>query len=116
MKGLHLPLRAAPSGWDVGAPRFGLAGMTLLAVGVGVVTGIGACFFRELIGLVHNLFFLQTFSFAYDSSLLTPFNPWGPWIILVPAVGALGVTFIIANFTPEAKGHGVPEVMDAIYY
>ena len=32
----------ALSGWDVGAPRFGLVGMSLLAVGVGVVTGIGA--------------------------------------------------------------------------
>jgi CIC family chloride channel protein len=31
-------------------------------------------------------------------------------------VGAIGVTFIITQFAPEAKGHGVPEVMDAIYY
>src|SRR5580692_12425130 len=40
----------------------------------------------------------------------------GAWVVLVPAVGAIGVTFIISNFAPEAKGHGVPEVMDAIYY
>ncbi|MGB6660462.1 MAG: chloride channel protein [Xanthobacteraceae bacterium] len=26
------------------------------------------------------------------------------------------MTFIVSNFAPEAKGHGVPEVMDAIYY
>ena len=26
------------------------------------------------------------------------------------------VTFLITNFAPEARGHGVPEVMDAIYY
>src|ERR1700722_8275488 len=90
--------------------------MSLFAVGVGCITGIGAWAFRELIGLVHNLFFLQSFSFAYDSSVFTPANPWGAWVILVPAVGAIGVTFIIANFAPEAKGHGVPEVMDAIYY
>ena len=31
-------------------------------------------------------------------------------------MGAIGVTFIVTNFAPEAKGHGVPEVMDAIYY
>ena len=37
-------------------------------------------------------------------------------VILVPVVGAFGVTFIVTNFAPEAKGHGVPEVMDAIYY
>ena len=111
------PFSAAPPiGWEVGVAPFGLIGMSLLAVAVGIVTGIGAYLFRELIGLVHNIFFLQTFSFAYDSSVFTPANPWGVWVILVPAVGAIGVTFIITQFAPEAKGHGVPEVMDAIYY
>ena len=109
------PGRALP-GWEVGVAPFGLIAMTSFAVGVGVITGIGAYLFRELIGFVHNLFFLQQISFAYDSSVFTPFNPWGAWVILVPAVGAIGVTFIIARFAPEAKGHGVPEVMDAIYY
>ena len=109
------PASALP-GWEVGVAPFGLITMTLFAVGVGVITGIGAYIFRELIGLVHNVMFLKQFSFAYDSSLFTPANPWGPWVILVPAVGAIGVTCIIANFAPEAKGHGVPEVMDAIYY
>jgi len=110
------PARTLPEGWEVGVPAFGLISMSLFAVGVGCITGIGAWAFRELIGLVHNLFFLQSFSFAYDSGVFTPANPWGAWVILVPAVGAIGVTFIIANFAPEAKGHGVPEVMDAIYY
>ena len=110
------PARRLPPGWEVGVAPFGLIAMTLLAVVVGTITGVGAWAFRELIGLVHNIFFLQQFSFAYDSSVFTPFNPWGPWVILVPAVGAIGVTFIIVNFAPEAKGHGVPEVMDAIYY
>ena len=40
----------------------------------------------------------------------------GPAIILVPVIGGIGVTWIVSNFAPEAKGHGVPEVMDAIYY
>ena len=112
------PRRPAVSvpGWHVGPQRFGVLRMSLLALAVGIVTGIGAYVFRELIGLVHNLFFLQRLSFDYDASLFTPFNPWGAWVILVPAVGALGVTFIIDKFAPEAKGHGVPEVMDAIYY
>ena len=63
-----------------------------------------------------NVLFLHRLAFAYDSSLFTPGNPWGPFVALVPVVGALGVTFIVRNFAPEAKGHGVPEVMDAIYY
>ena len=46
----------------------------------------------------------------------TPPSPWGPFIILVPVLGAVGVAFLVSHFAPEAKGHGVPEVMDAIYY
>ena len=37
-------------------------------------------------------------------------------IILVPVAGVLIVAFLVQNFAPEAPGHGVPEVMDAIYY
>ena len=36
--------------------------------------------------------------------------------MLAPVVGAIVVVFLVKNFAPEAKGHGVPEVMDAIYY
>ncbi len=86
------------------------------AILVGIVTGIGAVLFRDLIGLIHNLFFLRTFAVAYDASLFTPRDPWGPLVILVPVIGGLGVTWLVTNFAPEAKGHGVPEVMDAIYY
>jgi chloride channel protein, CIC family len=87
-----------------------------LALVVGLVTGIGAVLFRALIGLVHNLLFLGHWSFVYDSGLFTPASPWGPLVILVPVLGSIGVTFIVSTFAPEAKGHGVPEVMDAIYY
>ncbi|MFL5265344.1 MAG: chloride channel protein [Stellaceae bacterium] len=37
-------------------------------------------------------------------------------MILVPVIGAVAVTFLVTKFAPEARGHGVPEVMDAIYY
>jgi CIC family chloride channel protein len=87
-----------------------------LSLVVGGVTGIGAVVFRALIGFVHNLLFLGQISFVYDSNLFTPASPWGPLVILVPVIGGIGVTFIVSTFAPEAKGHGVPEVMDAIYY
>jgi CIC family chloride channel protein len=90
--------------------------MSLLGFIVGVVGGFGAFVFRALIALVHNVLFLQKFAFAYDASLFTPPSPWGPFVILVPVVGAMAVTFLVTNFAPEARGHGVPEVMDAIYY
>jgi len=88
----------------------------LCAVVVGVIAGVGALFFRYLIGLVHNLFFLGKLSPLYDASVHTPPSPWGAAVILVPVAGGLGVAFLVQHFAPETKGHGVPEVMDAIYY
>ena len=49
-------------------------------------------------------------------TLYTPLSPWGVGVVLVPVAGALVVAWLVKNFAPEAKGHGVPEVMDAIYY
>ena len=97
-------------------PKLGLARLSLLAIVVGIITGFGAVIFRALIGLIHNVAFLGSFSFTYDSSVFTPPSPWGAFIIVVPVIGGLIVTFLITKFAPEARGHGVPEVMDAIYY
>jgi chloride channel protein, CIC family len=96
--------------------RMGLVRLSLLAIVVGIVTGFGAVGFRALIGLIHNIGFLGRFAVSYDASVFTPPGPLGPLIILVPVIGGLIVTFLIQNFAPEARGHGVPEVMDAIYY
>ena len=86
------------------------------SVVVGVVSALGAVAFRGLIALIHNLLFLGQWSFTYDANVHTPPGPWGPFVILVPVLGAAGVAFLVSHFAPEAKGHGVPEVMDAIYY
>ena len=96
--------------------RLGLVRLSLLAIVVGLVTGLGAVVFRDLIGFIHNLSFLGVFSFDYEANVFTPPSPWGALIILVPVVGGQIVTFLITKFAPEARGHGVPEVMDAIYY
>ena len=93
-----------------------LAQLSLIALGLGVVTGFGAVLFRGLIGLIHNLLFTGHAIIRYDANLFTAPSPWGALVILVPVLGAVGVTFLVNNFAPEAKGHGVPEVMDAIYY
>ena len=90
--------------------------MGALAIAVGVIAGLGAVVFRAMISGFHNLLFLGQFSFSYEANLHTPAAPWGFLVILVPVVGALGVAFVVGTFAPEAKGHGVPEVMDAIYY
>ena len=90
--------------------------MCLLSFSVGIIAGLGAWAFRMLIGLVHNVLFLGKFQFFYDANVHTAGNPWGLGVILVPVIGALMVAWLVKTFAPEAKGHGVPEVMDAIYY
>jgi len=99
------------------APRtVGPATLWALSLLVGIVAGLGSVAFRALIGIFHNFLFLGKLSAAYDANAHTPASPWGPFVILVPVVGSLGVTFLVKNFAPEAKGHGVPEVIDAVYY
>ena len=107
---------AEPADHPVPRAPIGLVRLTLMALLVGVVTGFGAVGFRDLIGLLHNLLFLGHFAVRYDANVFTPASPWGPFVILVPVIGAVAVTFLVAKFAPEARGHGVPEVMDAIYY
>jgi CIC family chloride channel protein len=87
-----------------------------LSILIGIVAGLGAVAFRGLIAFFHNLLFLGELSVVYDANIHTPVSPWGPLVILVPVIGAFGVAFLVKNFAPEAKGHGVPEAMDAIYY
>src|ERR1700751_3252788 len=94
----------------------GLSRLSLVAIFVGIVTGFGAIAFRGLIGFIHNLLFLGRFSFLYDANTYTPPSPWGILVILVPVLGAIVVTLLVTKFAPEARGHGVPEVMDAVYY
>jgi CIC family chloride channel protein len=116
---------ATPAGAAPGGPRrlaagakkpLGTFSLATLAVLLGIVAGLGAFAFRALIAFFHNLLFLGQFSLQYDSNQHTPPSPVGFAVVLVPAIGAVAVIFLVRNFAPEAKGHGVPEVMDAIYY
>ena len=78
----------------------------LLSVVVGLVSGLGAVAFRWLVSNFHTLFFDgggQVLAFLSDY-----------YIILIPAIGGLLVGPIIYFLAREARGHGVPEVMEAV--
>ena len=96
--------------------RVSLFILCLMALGVGVMTGIGAVLLRSLIGLIPNLMINGVFRIPYDANILEGASRWGNWVILSPILGGLVVVYLVDRFAPEAKGHGVPEVMDAIYY
>jgi chloride channel protein, CIC family len=87
-----------------------------LALIVGVMTGCGAVALRALIGFFHNAFYNGTFSFWYDANISEGPSRFGDWVLLSPVIGGLVVVFLVQRFAPEAKGHGVPEVMDAVFY
>jgi CIC family chloride channel protein len=83
--------------------------MIIIAIVIGVLAGFAAIGIRALILAISNL------SFSGDGTLLENIisTPWY-WIIIIPMLGGLIVGPIIYFFAPEAKGHGVPEVMQSI--
>lgn len=111
---------SAPSGEESPDAReervFSVPLLCLVAFFIGIVAAIGAVFFRYLISIVHNLFYYGKFSTVYDANQFAEASPLGALVILVPVIGGLIVVFLVRTFAPEAKGHGVPEVMFAIYH
>src|SRR6202046_4230160 len=99
-----------------GERRVNLLVLCALALVVGVMTGCGAVALRWLIGFFHNAFYNGTFSIWYDAYISEGPSRFGDWVLLSPVLGGLVVVFLVQRFAPEAKGHGVPEVMDAVFY
>ena len=73
---------------------------------IGTLTAVGSVGFTKLIHLAHGL------CYGGDGSLYEQGK--NVMLIVLPAAGALCVGLITYFFAREAKGHGVPEVMDAI--
>ncbi len=96
--------------------RVNLLTLCVLAVVAGIMTGLGAVVLQMLIGLFHNAFYNGSFSLAYDAYATEGPSRFGNWVLLSPILGGLVVVFLVHRFAPEAKGHGVPEVMDAVFY
>jgi CIC family chloride channel protein len=87
------------------APREGLV-LLVMAIIVGVATGFAAVFFIRLIQ------YIQIFFYGGSEKIFPALGRL--WIILIPVIGGLLVGPIITKFATEAKGHGVPEVMQAL--
>ena len=83
--------------------------MVIVAVVIGIAGGFGAIFFRFAIRFFQAVFF-GSWQYNLDYALGLP------WYLklIAPAAGGLIVGPIVFYFAREAKGHGVPEVMESI--
>jgi CIC family chloride channel protein len=86
-----------------------LAIMAVLATIVGLAGGFGAIGFRYLIGLFQSI----AYGSAGDLLELARSMSWY-YKICIPALGGLVVGPLVYFLAREAKGHGVPEVMEAV--
>lgn len=78
--------------------------VTALVVGLG--TGLGAVAFRYLIKGA------GWFGYQFIPDVTAS---WGKaYVVIIPALGGLIVGPLVYFFAQEAKGHGVPEVMEAV--
>ena len=80
--------------------------LILLAVLIGVLTGLGSVGFIKLLGLVVR------FAREGIAGHLAVFGPAS--LVLLPALGGLVAGVLIQRYAAEARGHGVPEVMTAL--
>jgi CIC family chloride channel protein len=79
--------------------------MVTFAIVVGIGAGLGTIIFVSMIAFFNNLFF-------GGGQLLG--LPGTTYVILLPVLGGLIVGPLVHFIAPEAKGHGVPEVLTAI--
>jgi CIC family chloride channel protein len=77
----------------------------LLAALIGAGAGVGALIFGSLIHGSEHLF---------REVIPEQFLPY-PWLFpVIPMFGMVAATYLTRRFAPEARGHGVPEVMSAV--
>jgi CIC family chloride channel protein len=98
--------------------------MVLVAISCGLAGAFGAIVFRLMIRLFQGLFFggLEGVSAVFRKGLLVEAGDplavaqtlsW-PLVLAIPALGGLIVGPLVQFFAREARGHGVPEVMEAV--
>jgi CIC family chloride channel protein len=83
--------------------------MTIIAIMIGFLGGLGA------VGIQFSIKFFQKVFWGDWNLTLEYLNQVPLYVkILAPTVGGIFVGLIVYMFSKEAKGHGVPEVMEAI--
>jgi CIC family chloride channel protein len=85
--------------------------ITAIAIGIGVVAAYVAKVLLALIALFTIIFFYGRFSAAAVSPVG---HHLGPFVIVVPIVGALIIGVMARYGSERIRGHGIPEAIEAI--
>ena len=91
------------------SPRFLF--VSVIALGVGILSAFVALVLLRLIGFFTNLFYFGRVS----TSLVSPAgNNLGAFALLVPVAGGLVVGLMAKFGSEKIRGHGIPEAIEAI--
>ncbi len=85
--------------------------MLVLAFTIGIVGGLAAVGFHYLILLIKRIFWGATSTATFLDTVRA--LPWY-YRLLAPALGGAIVGPLVTYIVKEARGHGVPEVMEAV--
>jgi len=85
--------------------------ISAIAIVIGIFAAYVAAALLKLIGLFTNLFFFQ----RIDTTMVSPAgHHLGPFVVLVPVVGALIIGLMARYGSERIRGHGIPEAIEAI--
>jgi H+/Cl- antiporter ClcA/CBS domain-containing protein len=85
--------------------------ISVLAIGIGLLSAYVALVLLRLIGIFTNLFFYH----RWGTALVSPAaNTLGAWELAVPVVGALVIGLMARYGSERIRGHGIPEAIEAI--
>ncbi len=85
--------------------------LNILAVFVGIIGGIGSLAFRVAISLIYGLLYTLPQQLLAGSVLFQFY--WLPFL-LAPILAGLVVGILTSKVSKETRGHGVPEVLEAV--
>ena len=118
------PLRWFPEFWELGRRRLrSQARLQGLALGVGIIAGLGAIVFYAACQVVVHYALDAVAGYhpqhpggepSLWSETSQPFRPW--LLLLVPAVGGILSGLLVFTVAPEAEGHGTDAAIAAYHY
>lgn len=87
---------------------------SLLAAIIGAITGLIAVGVRAAITFVTGLFFRQEIELDYRAFEVPQDNALGPWVIVVPAVGALIAYAVVRFLAQDQRIRGSSEIVRSV--